>query len=143
VSFFPIVRAWRWFLGSPSEPLSPSKTILWWEVRRIHYNVFLSLLACVALPIFFLEVMRSGYLKPGEDAEEPLALLAALVLANMAYTFGWMTEIVVNVVRRSSARRVGPALLRAGLIFSAVVVLAPAVYWSVVSLDRRAQAAAR
>jgi hypothetical protein len=86
--------------------------------------------------------MRSDHLKPGEDAEEPLALLAALVLANMAYTLGWMMEIVLTIVRRSSAPRVGPTLLRAGLIFSAVVVLAPAFCWSVVWAHRRAHAAA-
>jgi hypothetical protein len=105
-------RLGRWFLGSIDEPLPWWRTILWWEARRLPYNALLGLLSCVALPVFLLAISRSGELKPGEDAAEPLALLAAPVLANIAYTFGWATELAVNGVRGSDARRVGPSLLR-------------------------------
>jgi hypothetical protein len=123
-------RAWRWFLGSTGEPLTPWRTILWWEARRVPYNAFLFLLGCIAVPIFFVAIMHSGKLKPGEDAVEPLTLLVVPVLANVAYTLGWLTEIVVILFHPPDARRVGPSLLRAGLGVSAVVVLAPAVVWA-------------
>ena len=95
------------------------------------YNALLFILGCIALPIFFAAMMHSGELKPGEDPVEPLALLAAPVLANVAYTLGWFTEIVVNLVCLP-ARRIGPHLLRTGLIFSALMVFLPAVASSVV-----------
>jgi hypothetical protein len=125
----PLVRWWTWFLGSESGRLSPWRTILWWEVRRLPYNGLLAVLGSASLLVFFWTISQSGELKPGEDAEEPLALLAAPVLANVAYTLGWMTELVANVVLRSSARRIGPGLLRVGLAFSAVVVFTPAAVW--------------
>jgi hypothetical protein len=125
-----LVRWWRWFIGSESKPLSPWRTIVWWEVRRLPYNALLALFGSVALLVFFWAIAHSGALKPGEDAEEPLVLLAAPVLANAAYTLGWMTELVVDVVRRSGARRIGPSLLRVGLGLSALVVFSPAIVWS-------------
>ena len=110
----------RWWAAGPD----------WWEARRLPYNAFVGVLGCVALRVFFIAITESGELKPRQDAVEPLALLAAPVLANVAYTFGSITEVLVNLVRGSGARRVGPALLHAGLVFSAVVVLAPAAFWS-------------
>ena len=62
------------------------------------YDALLFLLSCIAVPIFFVAIMHSGELNPGEDAVEPLALLAAPVLANVAYTLGWFTEIIVDLV---------------------------------------------
>jgi hypothetical protein len=100
------------------------------------FDALLFLLGCIAVPIFFVAIMDSGELKPGEDAVEPLALLAAPVLANVAYTMGWFTEIIVDLIRPSGARRIGPKLLRAGLGFSAAVVFAPAVFWGVVCATR-------
>jgi hypothetical protein len=127
-----IGRGWKWFLGSRGEPLSPWRTIQWWEVRRPVYNVLLAPFGSVAVLVFFWAITRSGELKLGEDAEEPLALLAAPVLANVAYTLGWVTELIVNVARGSDARRIGPVLLRVGLTFSGVVIFAPPVVWSVI-----------
>ena len=117
--------------GRTAKPLSPWRTILWWEVRRPIYNALLALFGLVTLFVFFTAITQIGELRPGEDAEEPLALLAVPVLANVAYTLGWIAELIVRVVRRSATPRIGPLLLRVGLGFSAVVVLAPAVVWSV------------
>jgi hypothetical protein len=105
--------------------------MLWWEARRLPYNVLVGLMACVALPVFLVAISRSGELRAGDDAVEPLALFAAPILANVAYTFGWVTELAINGMFHSGARRVGPALLRAGLGVSAFVVVAPAFIWAV------------
>ena len=120
-----LVRWWRWFLGSSGGPISPWRTIVWWEARRLPYNALLAVFGSVALVIFLWAITQCGE----EDAFEPLGLLAGVVLANVAYTLGWMTELLVNAARRPGPRRVGPLLLRVGLLVSAVVVFAPAIIW--------------
>ncbi len=103
--------------------------ILWWEKRRIIYNVTVGLVGFISLLLFFFFINKSGELKPGEDAIEPLALLMAPILINICYTLGWVVEITLRIFRRSGFQRVSCGLMKAGLLFSLAVVLFPSVYW--------------
>jgi hypothetical protein len=127
---------WSWFVGSTDEPLSVSQTILWWESRRPAYNAMVAGLASVSLPLFYFSISHSGELRPGDDAVEPLALMAAPFVVNIAYTLGWIVELMNNLVRETPNRRIGPTLMKLGLAFTILVVFAPSVSWSIVALLR-------
>ncbi|MBI3028029.1 MAG: hypothetical protein HYY64_00745 [Candidatus Rokubacteria bacterium] len=79
----------------------------WWEVRRIPFNLIVGVYGVVCLVAFFWAITTSGHLQPGEDAVEPLALLAAPFGINVLYT--------TRVGPRSpdSARGLQPRLLLA------------------------------
>jgi hypothetical protein len=116
------------------EPHSLWRVIGWWELRRPSYNLFLAAVGIPSLVAFFLAISAAHELQPGEDAVEPMALFAAPILANVAYTAGWIIECAL--LWRRPARPRGPRLMRAGLLFSLVVISLPAVAWTIVALIR-------
>lgn len=106
--------------------------VAWWERRRIGYNLFLVAVGIPALVVFFLAIEASHSLRPGEDAVEPLAIIAAPFLANLAYTAGWFVEWLL--LSHGLRGPFGPSLMKAGHLFSLAVVLAPALMWTVIAL---------
>jgi hypothetical protein len=120
------------------QPLDSSPTygsiIKSWEKRRLAYNFILGSAALVFLPVFVWALSSSGHLRPGEDAVEPLSLLAAPVLANMGYTLGWIAEILCRHAGITTRHSLGPRLLRLGLAFSLFIVALPALIWVSVRL---------
>jgi len=129
-------RFFNWYFATPEEPRPWFKVIWWWEVRRIPYNLVVGLVGFISLLLFFLFITLAHELKPGEDAVEPLALMAAPFAINIAYTAGWMAELLLRIVWRERSAIVGPAFLRLGLSFSLVVVLLPAILWCIIGLVR-------
>jgi len=83
----------------------------------------------VCLAILFWAITTSGHLKPGEDAVEPMALLAAPLGVNLCYTFGWMVELPARRLSPSLSPRFGPFLLRLGIGLSDLLISVPAVLW--------------
>ncbi len=113
----------------PHGPRSAWDVIFWWERRRFSYNAFVFVTGACSLALFFFFITHSGVLKDGDDAVEPMALFAAPILINIAYTGGWIVELILRVVAPHTARRAGPQLLKAGFIFSAFVIALPTVVW--------------
>jgi hypothetical protein len=118
---------------------TPLSTIRWWESRRLVFNkvvgaVGVGSLGCMTLidalpprPVFMaLDIMLVG-----------VAMFIAL--ANVCYTFGWMTELLARCVWGRSAPNLGPLLFRQGLIFAAGLTLLPlflsAIFWMVRIID--------
>ena len=106
----------------------------WWERRRIPYNLFLAAVGIPSLILFSLTMGASHSVQPGEDAVEPMAVIAAPVLANIAYTFGWMVEGARR--NRPWVSPDGPSLMRMGLWFSLFVALFPSVLGIAAFLSR-------
>ena len=79
-----IKRFYDWFLGVSEQPQTWLAIIGWWELRRIPYNLIVGGVGFISLLLFFLFINLAHELQPGEDAIEPLALLAAPVLLNIA-----------------------------------------------------------
>ncbi len=104
-------------------------TVRWWEARRIPVNLALGAYAIPCFIIFFISIVTSGKLGPGEDAEEPMGLIAAPILFNICYTFGWVLEAYARLTQRRVSPRFGPILLALGLGFSLLVISLPAVFW--------------
>jgi hypothetical protein len=107
----------------------PFDAIVWWELRRIRFNLWL--LAAGAVSFGVILFIGSKLVHPGEDVIEPLALIAFgliyVVGANVLYTLGWITELLWSGgdTSRTSAQR--PSIFRKGIIFSIAVTLAPAM----------------
>ena len=110
------------FLNSLLDVESKDRTmfqiILWWEFRRILYNVIVLVSGILSMSIMLIIVD----VKPGEDLQEPLAIIGFGILCNLGYTFGWLTEIA-----RKKTKTYGPLMFKIGLCFTLFFVFAPAI----------------
>jgi hypothetical protein len=106
--------------------------ILWWESRRIPYNVIVGSWGWMCLWLYSAAVQESGHLEAGEDAIEPMALFVAPVLVNICYTIGWPVELLLRRIRPDLPAKAGERLYRAGICFSLFVISLPAVIWCVI-----------
>ena len=118
-----------WMFSPQPPPVSLWRVILWWELRRIPYNILVGLYGVFCLIVFLWAITTSGYLKPGEDAVEPMALLAAPFGVNICYTLGWLVEVPARTLVPSLSPRFGPLLMRMGIELSVLLISVPAVYW--------------
>lgn len=118
----------RWLFGRPEEPRNPFQVILWWELRRIPYNLIVGGAGTISLLLFYFFIVHSHVLRPGEDAVEPMALIIAPFVINILYTGGWVVELVIYLFLRR-ATRIGPILLAVGTAFSLCVIAVPGVVW--------------
>ena len=116
-------------MASDESPLSTRGDIIrWWEARRYTFNAFLLAVGFAS----WLLVMTAGSaaVKPGEDFEEPLAMLSGTVIyvamANVCYTLGWVVDTVLYTGR--PRRRV----YKSGMILAVVLTALPGV-WAVIA----------
>ena len=110
-------------------PLSTRGDIIrWWETRRYAFNAFL--LAVGFASWILVMIAGSAAVKPGEDFEEPLAMLFGTVIyavmANIFYTMGWVVDTIFYNGRPRTR------LHKAGLIFAMILTAVPGV-WAVVA----------
>ncbi len=119
-----------WLFSSPKNPDSPHEVIVWWEIRRLPFNLIIGAYGAVCLVIFFAAITTSGHLQPWEDAIEPLALIAAPFVANALYTLGWIVELTYRSIEQGVSPRFGPRLFKVGLALSLFLVTVPAALWS-------------
>jgi len=124
-----------WFFKSPDSNLSPLSIIIWWEVRRIPYNILIGIYGFLSLLLFYFLIQSSGKLEPGEDAVEPMAIFVAPIVINLAYTAGWVVELILRHVFSVKSRIVGPRLLKIGVVFSLVVVSLPSIVWGCIYIS--------
>ena len=132
-----LAQAAKWLFSGPQEPRRWWEVILWWEIRRIPYNLILGVVGLVSLLLFFLFVHLAGELYPGEDVIEPIALLLAPILVNIAYTAGWIAELFLRVVWRETSSTIAPILFKLGLSFSLLCAVSPAMIWFVVWVGKK------
>lgn len=119
----------EWLFAAPREPLTPRGVIVWWERRRIPFNLIIGLIGALALFVFTASIEGAGGLQPGEDAVEPAAITLVPILANAAYTGGWLVDAPLRLVRPRTSPGFTPRLFRVGLLFSIFVVCFPALIW--------------
>jgi hypothetical protein len=123
----------EWYFSGAADHSSPIRTILWWEYRRVPFNLLVGSIAVVSLLLTLLLVDYSK-LTPGEDVFEPFTLFLAPVILNVAYTAGWVVEIIFGRVWSEDGRPVGPRLLKAGTTLSLLLVAAPPILWGGIRL---------
>ena len=120
-----------WLFSAPSGDRPLRDIILWWEARRIPYNLIVGGVGLCSLLLFFVFIGASGKLGPGEDAVEPFALLVAPFLLNICYTAGWIAESLFGRVLSPHGEAAAPRMLKFGLGLSVAAVLPPSVSWGV------------
>jgi hypothetical protein len=102
--------------------------VRWWEARRLHFNVYVGVVGIITWLLVL--IAGSATVKPGEDFEEPLAMIFGPIIyafiANACYTLGWIAD------NASSQSRPRIGLYKAGVIFSIVLTALPGV-WAVVA----------
>jgi hypothetical protein len=110
------------FLFPAPAPRSVAKIILWWERRRLAYNVAVGGAGLVSLGV----LTAAASLLRGSGTLPPWPAVAIFgVLANVCYLLGPCVEIVALRVWGRSLLPVGPALYRMGLTFSVGLALLP------------------
>ena len=101
--------------------------VRWWEARRLHFNVYIGVVGIITW--FLVLIAGSSAVKPGEDFEEPLAMINGTIMyaciANACYTLGWIADTLSS----QSHPRIG--LYKAGVIFSVVLSALPGVWAAV------------
>ncbi|HLX84559.1 MAG TPA: hypothetical protein VKR59_11725 [Terriglobales bacterium] len=107
---------------------SGSDIVRWWEARRLHFNVYVGVVGVITW--FLVLIAGSAAVKPGEDFEEPLAMIFGpaiyAMFANACYTLGWIADTLSS----QSRPRVG--LYKAGVVFSVILTALPGA-WAVVA----------
>jgi hypothetical protein len=105
---------------------TPVSLLRWWESRRLSYNAIVGvtgLTTLAAVKLLFL-------LPPGGSADSLVGLLPVVltygVIANLAYSGGWLAELVLQRFLGRESPHAGPALFRLGLSFSVGLTLFPA-----------------
>ena len=114
-----------------------NRIIVWWEKRRLTYNLIVGITGITSLVLFLFFLFNSGHLKPGEDAIEPMGLMVAVLfgplIINCFYSLGWIAELILWRLSIRSPR-IGPALYIAGTSFSIFVLSFPALFWGLALL---------
>ncbi len=105
------------------------QVIVWWELRRILYNIIVLIAGILSLIIMITAASGRVHLEPGEDFFEPIMIPIFAVLCNMGYTLGWLTEVFI---KRSATY--GPKMFKRGLYFTLFWIFLPSTIWVIVAL---------
>jgi hypothetical protein len=121
-------------LPSRSESPTPGEIILWWERRRIPYNVAVGAVGFVSVSIL-LSLGRS-LVGDQEALFSPFLLFVGILLygiaANLCYTLGWFTELALCKFGNSDTTKFATSAFNTGLALSCVVTSLP--LWFVLTL---------
>jgi hypothetical protein len=116
-----------------SPALSSAEAILWWESRRIPYNLIVGtagILTCIAVVILAIiaqEYFNSDFGMPDPPAAGILLVFIYGIMANICYTAGWIVELMLRRLAPGEATAFAENTFFCGLVFSVVLTLSPAV----------------
>jgi len=105
------------------------QVIVWWELRRILYNIIVLIAGILSLVIMMTAASGRVHLEAGEDFFEPIMIPIFAFLCNMCYTLGWLTELFI---KRSVTY--GPKMFKRGLYFTLFWIFLPSIIWVIVAL---------
>lgn len=102
--------------------------ILWWELRRIPFNLVVGLLGIMTcITLLVTVVPDNGEPFGGEPFLMVLGIFCYGIAANICYTGGWIVEIIAKTFWREQAVRLGENSFALGVLFSAFLTLLPAL----------------
>ncbi len=117
-----LLRPFRWYIAPRADGKS---IILWWEKRRIAYNIFLfvfCLVPCLPadLGTFGWVITNPALQRIYRGNNETILLIQVVlqILSNVWYTGGWIAELIVKLIARRNISWFGPIALVAGTLFS-------------------------
>jgi hypothetical protein len=112
--------------------LSSCGIVWWWEKRRLIFNLVVGATGIVTSIVFLIGglISESRLGEPIGLPDPPIAALFGAViygiLANILYTGGWFTELLVRHVWGEPSRDFSRIALTLGVLFSVAVTLIPA-----------------
>ena len=120
------------FFNVPSTEKKWYKNILWWELRRIPYNLFLLIFLGITL-LVISEMPNEGFIKlfagPALSLSIYVSLLLYFLAANLLFTLGWIVQIISRKFRHNYLHYLVRKLFIIGLILSGLVTLSPIFIW--------------
>ncbi len=117
----------RFLFPLPDYRRTPWSLLLWWEARRLAYNVAVGGAGLVTLGVMGTVSLLPPLLHPPLVAW-PQVLVGVVVygvLANVCYSLGWGAEVAMRLLWKDQAPEAGPALFRQGLSFAVGLTLLP------------------
>ena len=103
----------------PSQPRRWYDVIVWWELRRIPYNLIVGIGGMAAVVLYiYIDTLPPQLPADQRDFDYFLAIFGGAVAANILYTGGWVCEIVLRSLTRQQIRWFGPVMLSLGLLLS-------------------------
>jgi hypothetical protein len=109
----------------PEEPRPWFRIVLWWELRRIAFNLLVGFVGFISLSLFIYIALKHP--KDFQDGPEPFSVFIFAVMANVCYTGGWIWELAARFLWKEKAIYFGPIMFSLGLIFSMLAALAPSL----------------
>ena len=107
--------------------------VLWWEVRRIPFNIIVGLAGVFSLTVTVLLIALYEELAGPQDIDLFLALIGLPLIGgivfNVCYTAGWICELIVRATSEKYPSSLGSVLLFGGLGLSLGIVLLPTALW--------------
>lgn len=106
--------------------------IIWWEWRRIAYNLILGVTGAVSAIIILLTGLLTEHAggeaiyAAGSPLFELLAVILYAIIANVCFTGGWILELVSRRIWRTRAEAFGEIALTWGTLCSVLLTLIPA-----------------
>jgi hypothetical protein len=110
------------------------EVIRWWESRRLFFNLVVGCTGLVTCVLLIVCAFTADSLvgEPIGMSDGPLLGVFMIVpyalLANVCYTGGWISELLVKSTRKAEATAAfGLKAFRVGITFSIFITLCPAV----------------
>ena len=104
------------YLDQKTIPKTTKEIIVWWEKRRLKFNLAFFIPSILTLT---LTVLLLGY-HPFFGFGLILMLAAT---ANVCYFFGWITEIILRNVISDLNLKIGPIMLGIGTVLTVAVII--------------------
>ncbi len=120
----------------PDDVETSWQIILWWEIRRVAFNLivgltgFLTCLLLVGIAWFSEKKFGEAIGLPDPPIVAVFAIFFYGIAANIFYTAGWILEIFAKHIWQERLRNFGAVAFAAGIIFSVALTLLPVVICS-------------
>ncbi len=121
------------FFRRIEEPLSTWPVVTWWERRRLLYNLVLGFAGFITIFLSLISgLIGEKFLGVAIGIPDPpifaiFAVIAYAIMANICYTGGWVTELIVASVWGLQGQYFGKISFALGFIFSILLTLIPGV----------------
>jgi hypothetical protein len=129
----PIRRLGNLPLFNRDAPLTSARAIVgWWEARRVPYNIIVGsvgIFTCIVIAIIGMGsyfFFSSDFGLPGSPFLAIFGIIIYGILANVCFTGGWLTELIVRRVWPQEADRFATTSFSLGLFLSILLTLTPA-----------------
>jgi hypothetical protein len=125
----PMSALTRFFFRPPAlTPPGPWATIAWWESRRPAYNAAVGAAGLVTLTVANVLAILPPAGQPIPLEANLIAPLVFGVAANVYYSAGSVTELLLRRWLGDEIAAVGPAMFRYGFVFSVGLALLPSTF---------------